>query len=330
VKAVAYVRATDVDEAVATVSADPAASFLAGGTTQVDLLLKDGVLSVDRLVDITRLPLRGISRADDSIRVGTLTTMEELAADPAVVERLAFVRDALLLGASTQLRNMATIGGNLLQRTRCRYFRDPSVAACNKRHRGSGCAAISGAARMHAILGTSEHCIALHASDLCVPLVALDSVVHTLGPNGERSIPLTEFYLTPGDTPDVENVLEHGELITAVEVPLLPVGAQSGYLKVRDRVSYEFALTSAGVALVIDGGVIREARVALGGVGTIPWRARGAEEILRGTTPGTEAFRAAAEAALEGASTVPGTAFKVELGKRTLVRILESVTGAAS
>jgi CO/xanthine dehydrogenase FAD-binding subunit len=330
VKAVAYVRATDVDEAVATVSADPAASFLAGGTTQVDLLLKDGVLPVDRLVDITRLPLGGISRADDSIRVGTLTTMEELAADPAVVERLAFVRDALLLGASTQLRNMATIGGNLLQRTRCRYFRDPSVAACNKRHRGSGCAAISGAARMHAILGTSEHCIALHASDLCVPLVALDSVVHTLGPNGERSIPLTEFYLTPGDTPDVENVLEHGELITAVEVPLLPVGAQSGYLKVRDRVSYEFALTSAGVALVIDGGVIREARVALGGVGTIPWRARGAEEILRGTTPGTEAFRAAAEAALEGASTVPGTAFKVELGKRTLVRILETVTGAAS
>jgi CO/xanthine dehydrogenase FAD-binding subunit len=328
--AITYVRATDVDGAIEALGADPAASYLAGGTTQVDLLLKDGVLSVERLVDITRLPLRGITQAEDSIRVGALTTMEELAADPTVVGRLAFVREALLLGASTQLRNMATIGGNLLQRTRCRYFRDPTVEACNKRHRGSGCAAITGAARMHAILGTSEHCIALHASDLCVPLVALDAVVHTRGPNGERSIPLTEFYLTPGDTPDVENVLEHGELIIAVEVPMLPVGAQSGYLKVRDRVSYEFALTSAGVALVIDAGVIREARVALGGVGTIPWRARGAEDVLRGATPGTEAFRAAAEAALEGASTVAGTAFKIELGKRTLVRILETVTGPAS
>jgi CO/xanthine dehydrogenase FAD-binding subunit len=322
-----YVRATDVGEAVATVSADPAASYLAGGTTELDLILKDGVVSPYRLVDITRLPLRGITRTDQAIRVGSLTTMEELAADSTVIERLPFVREALLLGASTQLRNMATIGGNLLQRTRCRYFRDPTVVVCNKRNRGSGCAAITGAARMHAILGTSEHCIALHASDLCVPLVALDAVVHSRGPNGERSTPLTEFYLTPGDTPDVENVLEHGELITAVEVPLLPEGARSSYLKVRDRVSYEFALTSAGIALMIEDGVIREARVALGGLGTIPWRAWGAEEVLRGAPPEGKVFRAAAEAALAGASTVPGTAFKVELGKRTVVRVLETVAG---
>jgi xanthine dehydrogenase YagS FAD-binding subunit len=324
-----YVRATEVDEAVAAVSADPAASYLAGGTTQLDLMLKDGVVSPDRLVDITRLPLGGITPGDGAIRVGALTTMEELAADPTVVERLPLVREALLAGASTQLRNMATIGGNLLQRTRCRYFRDPTVAACNKRQRGSGCAAVSGAARMHAILGASEHCIALHASDLCVALIALDAVVHTHGPGGTRSIPLTQFYRVPGDTPDVENVLEHGELITAVEVPLLPEQARSGYLKVRDRVSYEFALTSAAVALTIQNGAIAEARVGLGGVGTVPWRAASAEEVLRGAPAQLETFRASAEAALEGAWTVPGTAFKVELGKRTLVRALETVAGVA-
>jgi CO/xanthine dehydrogenase FAD-binding subunit len=322
-----YVRAIDVGEAVAAVTADPAASYLAGGTTQLDLMLKDGVVSPDRLVDITRLPLRGVTRGDGAIRVGALTTMEELAADPTVVERLPLVREALLAGASVQLRNLATIGGNLLQRTRCRYFRDPSVAACNKRRPGSGCAAVTGAARMHAILGASEHCIALHASDLCVALVALDAIVHTQGPTGDRSIPLTEFYRIPDDTPDVEHVLEHGELITAVEVPLLPAEAQSGYLKVRDRASYEFALTSAAVALVLVDGVIGEARVGLGGVGTIPWRARGAEEVLRGAPAQLETFRAAAEAALEGAWTVPGTAFKVELGKRTLVRALQTVAG---
>jgi CO/xanthine dehydrogenase FAD-binding subunit len=324
-----YVRATDVDAAVAAVSADPAAAYLAGGTTQLDLMLKDGVVWADRLVDITRLPLGGVTRGDGAIRVGALTTMEELAADPTVVERLPLVREALLAGASTQLRNMATIGGNLLQRTRCRYFRDPTVAACNKRQPDSGCAAVSGAARMHAILGASEHCIALHASDLCVALVALDAVVHTQGPGAARSIPLTEFYRIPGATPDVENVLEHGELITAVEVPLLPAGARSGYLKVRDRVSYEFALTSAAVALTIQSGVIAEARVGLGGVGTVPWRAWAAEEVLRGAPAQLETFRAAAEAALEGAWTVPGTAFKVELGKRTLVRALETVAGVA-
>ncbi|WP_028801074.1 FAD binding domain-containing protein [Streptomyces sp. 142MFCol3.1] len=324
-----YARATDADQAVATVSADPDATFLAGGTTQLDLM-KDGVLHPDRLVDITRLPLGGITHTDSAVQVGALTTMEELAADPVIAERLPFIREALLLGASTQLRNMATIGGNLLQRARCRYFRDPTVAACNKRDPGSGCAAIAGIQRMHAILGTSDHCIALHASDVAVPLTALDAIVHTQGMDGSRSIPMTQFYLPPGDTPHIENVLRHGELITAVDIPLLDAGIRSHYVKVRDRASYEFALTSAAVALVTEDDVIQEARVALGGVGTIPWRAWDAEDVLRGNPAGTDLFRAAAEAALEGARPLPGTAFKVELAKRTLVRTLETVAGAPS
>jgi CO/xanthine dehydrogenase FAD-binding subunit len=324
-----YVRAADPAEAVATVAADPAAAYLAGGTTQLDLILKDGIISPRRLVDVTRLPLKGVTAGDTALRVGATTTMEELAADPTVTRRLPFVREALLAGASVQLRNMATIGGNLRQRTRCRYFRDPTVAACNKRRPGSGCAAVAGAARMHAILGASEHCIALHASDLAVPLVALDTIVHLQGTAGTRSVPLTELYLQPGDTPDVENVMEHGELITQVEIPLLPEGGRSTYLKVRDRASYEFALTSAAVAVALEDGVIRNARVGLGGVGTVPWRAWAAEDALRGAPVSTGTFRAAAEAAVQNPFTVPGTAFKVELAKRTLVRALHTVTGVA-
>ena len=312
---------------MALASPDPGAQYLAGGTTQLDLMLRDGVLDPKRLIDITRLPLRGITRKDDTLTVRALTTMEELAADPTVSERVPFVREALLAGASMQLRNMATIGGNILQRTRCRYFRDPTVAACNKREPGSGCAAVTGAARMHAILGASEHCIALHASDLCVALVALDAVVHILGAGGERSVPLTEFYVLPGERPDIENVLEHGELITYVDVPLLPVGARSRYLKVRDRASYEFALTSAAAALVIEDGMIATARVAVGGVGTIPWRAREAEAILTGAAVSSDTFRSAAEAAIRYPFTVPGTAFKVELAKRTIARILQTISG---
>ncbi len=322
-----YLRADDVAGAVATVTADPSASYLAGGTTQLDLMLKDGVIAPGRLVDITRLPLHGITRSDDTLRVGALMTMEQLAADPTVAERLPLVREALLLGASPQLRNMATIGGNLLQRTRCRYFRDRTVATCNKRTPGSGCAAVAGPARIHAILGASAHCIALHASDLCVALVELDAVVHIRGVEGDRSVPLTQFYTLPGDRPDIENVLEHGELITQVDVPLLPVRARSGYLKVRDRASCEFAVTSAAAALLVEDGTIAEARLALGGVGTIPWRAREAEAILSGAPATDETFRAAAEAALRDPFTVPGTAFKVELAKRTIVRILQPVSG---
>jgi len=325
-----YVRAGDVAAAVALVSADPQAQYLAGGTTQIDLMLKDGVIAPERLVDITRLPLSGVTRREDTLCVGTLTTMEALAADPAVAEQIPFLREALLAGASPQLRNMATIGGNLLQRTRCRYFRDADVTACNKRAPGSGCAAMRGPARMHAILGASEHCIAVHPSDLCVPLVALDAVVDIEGTGGRRSVPLTEFYVLPGDRPDIENVLEHGELLTQVRIPLLPAGARSGYLKVRDRASYEFALTSAAAALLIEGDTIAWARLALGGVGTVPWRAREAEEILCGAPAADRTFRAAAQATLRDPFTVSGTAFKVELAQRTVIRILRTVSGARS
>jgi CO/xanthine dehydrogenase FAD-binding subunit len=323
-----YIQATEPAQAVANVTADPDADYLAGGTTEVDLMLKDGILSPDRLVDITRLPLKWVTADEAAIRVGATTTMEELAADPVVSARLPFVREALLRSASVQLRNMATIGGNLLQRTRCRYFRDPTVDACNKRQPGTGCAAVTGPARMHAILGASKNCIALNASDLAVSLVTLDTIVQILGPSGVRRVPLTEFYTEPGDTPDIENVLGHGELITEIEIPLLPARARSLYLKVRDRTSYEFALASAAVAVVLDDRVIREARIGLGGVGTIPWRAFDAERVLRDAPASDEAFRSAADAAVRDPFTVPGTAFKVELSKRTLVRALRTVTDA--
>jgi len=322
-----YIQATEPAQAVATVTADPATDYVAGGTTQVDLMLKDGILSPSRLVDVTKLPLQWITADAAVIRVGATTTMEELAADPTVVRRLPFVRESLLRSASVQLRNMATIGGNLLQRTRCRYYRDPAVDACNKRKPGSGCAAVTGPARMHAILGASPHCIALHASDLAVALVTLDTVVHILGPGGVRSVPLTEFYLEPDGTPDIENVMAHGELITDIEIPLLPEGARQTYLKVRDRTSYEFALASAAVAVVVEDKMLRDVRIGLGGVGTIPWRAYDAEHVLREAPASNETFRAAAEAAVRDPFTVPGTAFKVELAKRTLVRALQTVTG---
>src|SRR5262245_38865591 len=309
-RAFEYVRAADPAGAVATVAAEPDASYLAGGTTQIDLM-KDGVLAPGRLVDIGRLPLRGVERRDGAVRIGALSTMEEVAAHPAMAQ-FTVVREALLSGASVQLRNAATIGGNLLQRTRCRYFRDPTVA-CNKRAPGTGCSALSGWHRMHAVLGTSEHCIAAHASDLAVALVALDAVVHVLGASAPRTVPLAEFYRVPGETPDVEHVLAHGELITAVEVPLLPDGAGSTYLKVRDRASYEFALASAAAVLVVTDGVIREARLALGGVATVPWRARVAEEALRGAPVGAASFEAAGRAAVVGAVPRRDNAFKVEL-----------------
>jgi len=325
-----YVSADDPAAAVALVSADPRAEYLAGGTTELDLVLKDGVLEPGRLVDITRMPLREITRADDTLQIGALVTMNELAADPTVSERLPLVREALLASASPQLRNMATIGGNLLQRTRCRYFRDVSVPACNKRTPGSGCAAVRGPARMHAILGAGEHCIALHASDLCVPLVALDTLVDIQGVDGSRSVPLTQFYVLPGRRPDIENVLRHGDLITRIRIPLLPVGTQSGYVKVRDRASYEFALTSAAAALSIADGTIVRARLALGGVGTVPWRALEAERLLRGAPATGRTFQAAAQAALGDPFTVAGTAFKVELAERTIVRALQTVSGVPS
>jgi xanthine dehydrogenase YagS FAD-binding subunit len=325
-----YARADDVGTAIAMVSADPGAAYLAGGTTLLDLTLKDAVMRPSAFVDIGRLPLRDITENDGRLQVGALVTMEELAAHPALPGRAPFVREALLAGASTQLRNMATIAGNVLQRTRCRYFRDRAVTACNKRDPGSGCAAVTGAARMHAILGAGPDCIALHASDLCVALVALDAELRIEGVTGSRMVALRDFYVLPAGRPDVENVLRHGEMITRIDIPLPPEAAHSGYLKVRDRVSYEFALTSAAAALTIHAGRISAARLALGGVGTVPWRAVAAERILIGATPSAPVFREAAAAALDDPFTVPGTEFKVELIQRTVVRILRTLSGVPS
>ena len=316
-------------DAVATVTALPTAACVADGTAQVDLM-KDVVLAPDQLVDLSPLPFRGITRGAESVHVGALTTTEEVAHDPTVTVEFPILREALLLGASTQLRNLATIGGNLLQWTRCRYFRDPDVTACNKRVPGSGCAAVDGTARMHAIVGVSERCIAAHASDVAVGLVALDAVVHIQGPSSSRRVALTDFYVEAAHHPAMENVLAPGEAITAIEIPLLPAGTRSGYLKVRDRASDEFALTSAGVALRTEGGRISEARVGLGGVGSTPWRARDAERVLVGAPATAETFSRAARAELADAWTVPGTAFKVELGRETLRRALHAVSEVAT
>jgi xanthine dehydrogenase YagS FAD-binding subunit len=319
---ISYARATGVAQAIATVSGDPELAFLAGGTTEVDLLRLD-VVRPAGLVDINALPLAGIEALEDGgLRIGALARMSDLAEAPAVVERYPMLAQALVLGASAQLRNMASIGGNLMQRVRCSYFRDPA-SPCNKRDPGTGCSALDGVNRGHAVLGTSEHCIATHPSDLAVALVALDAVVEVEGVLGRRTIPIDDFFLLPGDTPELEHPIAHGELIVAVEVPAAPVARRSLYLKVRDRESYEFALASVAAALRVEGGVITEARVALGGVATKPWRARVAERVLVGTAAGPDTFTRAAQQELAPATPRGLNAFKVELAERTMVRGLE-------
>ena len=322
-----YVRAHSVEDAVATVAADPASAFLAGGTTEVDLV-RVGVMQPDLLVDINRLPLADVDeRPGGGVRIGALARMSDVARTPVVRERYPAVSQALLLGASEQLRNMASIGGNLLQRVRCPYFRD-TAASCNKRDPGAGCSALEGLNRGHAILGTSEHCIATHPSDLAVTLTAFDAVVHTIGPDGARAIPVDDFFLVPGETPQLEHPLEHGELIVAVELPPLELARDSLYLKLRDRQSYEFALVSVAAALAVRDGVVAEVRLALGGVGTKPWRARRAEHELVGTPPTPDGFAAAAAAELEGAEVRRDNAFKVQLAQRAIVRALtRAMTG---
>ena len=320
---VSYARATDVAGAVATVSADPGSAFLAGGTTEVDLL-RQNVVEPSRLVDINALPLSQIEDLPDGgLRIGATARMSDVAEAPGVVARYPVIAQALLLGASAQLRNMASIGGNLLQRVRCSYFRD-ARSACNKREPGSGCAALDGFNRGHAILGTSEHCIATHPSDLAVALVALDAVVTTSGPSGERAIGIDDFFLLPDDTPQREHPLEHGELVVAIEVPAVPVARRSLYLKVRDRESYEFALASVAVALRVDDGAVGEVRLALGGVATKPWRARRAEQLLAGQPATRESFARAAREELAPATPRGLNAFKVELAQRAMVRALET------
>jgi xanthine dehydrogenase YagS FAD-binding subunit len=314
-----YARAATVDDAIALVAADPAAAFLAGGTTEVDLI-RAGISPSDRLVDINDLPLGGVEEtAGGGLRIGALERMSDVARAPVVAERYPAIARALLLGASEQLRNMASMGGNLRQRTRCPYLRD-GVSPCNKRDPGSGCAALEGFNRGHAILGTSEHCIATHPSDVAVALAAFDAGVETLGPDGARSIPFDDFFLLPGDSPHLEHPLRHGELIVAIALPPAPIARRSVYLKFRDRQSYEFALVSVAAALDVRDGVVADARLALGGVGTKPWRARRAEVALIGGPADAAAFRRAALAELEAAAPRRHNAFKVELAARAAVR----------
>ena len=320
-----YARAADADAAITAVRERADGAFLAGGTTAVDLV-RQNVLRPGLLVDINDLPLTGIEDLPDGgLRVGALARMSDVARAPGVRERFPVIAQALLLGASAQLRNMASMGGNLCQRVRCSYFRD-TAAPCNKRDPGSGCAALDGFNRGHAVLGTSDKCIATHPSDVAVALVALDAVVHTRGPAGERAIGIDDFFLLPGDTPEREHPLEHGELITAIAVPAAPVARRSVYLKFRDRESYEFALASVAAAVRIEDGAVAEVRLALGGVGTKPWRARRAEESLLGQ-PATEAsFAEAARRELATAAPRPLNAFKVELAQRAIVRALATLT----
>ena len=292
-----------------------------GGTNLVDLLKYD-VERPSRLVDITRLPLREIRDTDDGgLSVGALVTNADLAYDPRVQERYPLLASALLAGASPQLRNAATTGGNLLQRTRCYYFYDAALP-CNKRDPGSGCPALAGVNRIHAILGTSEHCIATHPSDMCVALAALEAVVKVAGAAGERSIPLAAFHRLPGDDPARDNTLEHGEIITSVELPAEGFASNYTYLKIRDRASYAFALVSVAAALSLEGGVVRQARIAVGGVAHKPWRSAGAEVALAGAAPDDSAFERAADALLAGAEGHGHNDFKIDLARRTIVRAL--------
>jgi xanthine dehydrogenase YagS FAD-binding subunit len=319
-----YRRADDAAGAVAAVAAVPGARFLAGGTNLVDHM-RLGIASPELLVDVSRLPHDRVEELPGGgVRIGAAVRNSDLAADPLIRSRYPALSRALLAGASGQLRNLATTGGNLLQRTRCVYFQDPTTP-CNKREPGSGCSAIGGWTRYHAILGASEHCVATHPSDMAVAMAALDATVVVLGPAGERTIALVELHRLPGDQPERDTVLEHGELITAVELPRPPDGARSAYRKVRDRGSYAFALVSVAALLVLDGGVVRDARVALGGVAHKPWRASRMEAALRGAPATTDSFRSAAEAELEAARPLPGNEFKLPMARNTLVAVLRDL-----
>ena len=316
-----YERASDAESAIALLAQAPDGVFLAGGTNLVDHL-KLGVSQPDLLVDITHLPFDRIEPLPDGgVRIGALVRNSDLAADRTIRTHYPLLAQAVLAGASGQLRNMATTGGNLLQRTRCVYFQD-ITKPCNKRVPGSGCPAREGYHRELAILGTSQACIATHPSDMAVALAALDASVRVLGPQGERAIPLVDLYRLPGEEPQRDTVLEHGELITAIDLPPLAFAARSRYRKVRDRASYAFALVSVAAALDVADGVVRDARLALGGVAHKPWRALRAEAVLRGAPAIEETFRRAAEAELADAQPLPGNAFKVPLARNLIVRTL--------
>jgi xanthine dehydrogenase YagS FAD-binding subunit len=324
-KAFSYKLAESTDEATST---GTQSAFIAGGTNLVDLMKID-VMDPKQLVDINQLPMRGVTLDNGGLRIGALEKMASVAEQPDVVQHFPVISQALLKSASAQLRNMASIGGNLMQRTRCGYFRDV-VMPCNKRDPGTGCPAFTGENRVHAILGVGNACCATHPSDLAVALVALDASVNLQGPKGTRSIKLDDFYLLPEGTPDREHAIEPGELITGVTVPHADWYRRSAYLKIRDRESYEFALCSAAVALDMDGPQIRDARIAAGGVGTKPWRLPEVAQALIGKQASQETFERAAEIATKGARPLSQNGFKVTLLKRTLTRALVHVAGGVA
>jgi xanthine dehydrogenase YagS FAD-binding subunit len=316
-----YEQARDIPGAVAALAEQPNAKYLAGGTNLVDLM-KLEIMTPDVLVDVRRLTSDRIEETEDGgVRIGAAVTNSDLAADRTIRSRYPVLSQALLSGASGQLRNLATTGGNLLQRTRCVYFYD-TTTPCNKREPGSGCPAIEGHNKDHAILGASEHCVATHPSDMAVAMTALEAFVNVHGPDGERRIPIEDLHRLPGDEPERDTTLEHGELITAVDLPPLDLAYNSKYRKVRERASYAFALVSVAAALDVEDGVVRDVRLALGGVAHKPWRATKAEEVLRGEPAGEENFRAAAEIELEDARPLRENAFKVPLARNVITRTL--------
>ena len=323
-----YEQVFDPAEAVARVTGSPEAVYVAGGTNLVDHL-KLGVATPDVLVDVSRLPLDEVEGLEDGgLRIGAAVRNADLAAHAAVRRGYPVLAQALLAGASGQIRNVATTGGNLLQRTRCVYFQDVTTP-CNKREPGSGCPAREGFQRSAAVLGASEHCVATHPSDMAVALAALDAVVVVLGTDGERRIPMSDFHRLPGDAPQHDTTLAQGELVTAVELPALPEASRSAYRKVRDRASYAFALVSVAAVLDVSGDTVRDVRIALGGVAHKPWRASVAEELLRGGPATEEAFRAAAEAELAAAVPLAGNAFKVPMARNTITATLRNLAGGA-
>jgi xanthine dehydrogenase YagS FAD-binding subunit len=316
-----YARANDVADAVRQIAADPEAKFIAGGTNLLDLM-KEDVERPSRLIDISRLPLDTIEETEEGgVRIGALVLNSDLAYHPLIEHRYPVLASAVLAGASQQLRNMASIGGNLLQRTRCYYFYD-TATPCNKRQPGSGCSAVTGLNRMHAILGTSDACIATHPSDMCVALAVLEATVHVTGPAGERVIPFADFHRLPGDAPQLDTTLDPREIITAVELPARGFSDNCTYLKIRDRLSYAFALVSVAVGLELDGDTITEARFAIGGVASKPWRDAAAEASLRGQTPNADNFHRAADLVLHDAKGFAHDGFKIDLARRVIVRAL--------
>jgi len=316
-----YARATDVADAIRQIASDPDAKFIAGGTNLIDLMKYD-VERPLRLIDITHLPLKTVEEtASGGVRIGALVPNSDLAYHPLIEKRYPLLSSAILAGASQQLRNMASTGGNLVQRTRCFYFYDIATP-CNKREPGSGCSAIDGINRINAILGTSEACIATHPSDMCVALAALEAKVHVAGPAGERTIAFADFHRLPGDTPQIDTNLDPNEMITAIELPAQGFAANYSYLKIRDRLSYAFALVSVAAALELEGDRIKEARLALGGVAHKPWRNLEAEAAMRGKTAKAPAFAEAADVLLRDAKGFAHNAFKIDLARRAIIRTL--------